>query len=67
MPTSTAAPLASHTFGRRGSKSSWLLIDPELQSAPAKVVPTMIISADTISSAAMPESLRSWARDSTER
>jgi hypothetical protein len=41
--TTNAAPaLAAQTRSRRGSKSSWLLIDPEFQSAPANVVPTSI-------------------------
>jgi hypothetical protein len=38
----TAPALAVHTRSRRGWKRSWLLIDPEFQSAPANVVPTSI-------------------------
>ena len=44
----TATALAAQTRPRRGSKSSWLLIEPLAQSAPANVAPTMIISAVTM-------------------
>ena len=41
--TKTAAALASQTRRRRGSKRSWLLIEPLFQSWPAKVVPSSIV------------------------
>ena len=52
--TNAASALAPHTRSRRGSNSSWLLIDPLAQSAPANVVPTMIISAATSTTTATP-------------
>ena len=42
--TRTAVALAAQTRHLLGSNSSWLLIDPEFQSAPANVVPTSIRS-----------------------
>ena len=42
--TKTAVALAAQTRQRLGSNSSWLLIDPEFQSAPANVVPTSMRS-----------------------
>ena len=53
-PGSTRAPSLAQTRSRRGSNSSWLLIEPVAQSAPAYVVPTMIISAETRTTTATP-------------
>lgn len=50
-----ASALAAHTRARRGSKSSWLLIDPVLQSWPTNVVPATNISAPSKVTTVSPE------------
>ena len=58
MTTSTPSPRASalavQIRDRCDSNSSWLLIEPEAQSAPANVVPASIISTTSRIATAMP-------------
>jgi hypothetical protein len=67
VPTSAAAAFASHTFARRGSNSSWLLIEPVAQSAPAKVVPAITMIPASITSIARPASWATSSRTSGRR
>ena len=65
--SSTAAPLAIHNRSRRGTNSSWLLIDPVFQSWPAYVVPMSISRPVRMVMAAAPTSVRSVVRSSSLR
>ena len=59
--------MAAQTRTRRGSKSSWLLIDPLFQSWPTKVVPSSSISMVSTIATPIPEPCRSVSRSSAGR